>query len=53
MTRSLSSNTFSEENFGKITQYIPNKVHRHDMISIRMLQICGAAIRPIEITDKA
>ena len=43
--RSLSYITFIEKDIEKIIQYLDsNKDHRHDMISIRMLKICGKSI---------
>ena len=38
--KSLSNNTFIEKDIEKVMQNLdPNKVHGHDMISIRMLKI--------------
>ena len=42
---------FSTDGSAKILQYLdPNKAHGHDMISIRMLQLCGDPIcKPLEL----
>ena len=43
--KSLSNITFTEKDIEKIIQNLDsNKAHRHDMISIRMLKICGKSI---------
>ena len=49
--KSLSNSAFSDKDIGKIN---PNKAHGHDMISIHILQICGASIyRSFEIIFKS
>ena len=52
--KSLSNITFTEKDIEKIIQSLdPNKAHGHDMISIRMLKICGKSIiKPLLITYK-
>ena len=47
----LSTVNFSVDDIRKIIQNLnPNKAHGFDMISIRMLQICGASIcKPLDI----
>ena len=43
--KSLSNITFTEKDIEKIIQNLDsNKAHGHDMISIRMLKICGKSI---------
>ena len=43
--KSLSNVTFTEKDIEKVIQSLdPNKAHEHDMISIRMLKICGKSI---------
>ena len=43
--KSLSNITFTEKDIEKVIQSLdPNKAHGHDMISIRMLKICGKSI---------
>ena len=43
--QSLSNITFAEKDIEKVIQSLdPNKAHGHDMISIRMLKICGKSI---------
>ena len=43
--KSLSNITFTEKDIEKVTQNLDsNKAHGHDMISIRMLKICGKSI---------
>ena len=52
--KSLSNNTFTEKDIEKVIQSLdPNKAHGHDMISIRMLKICGKSIiKPLLIIYK-
>ena len=47
----LSTVEFSTNDILKITRNLkPNKAHRHDMISIRMLKICDESIyKPLRI----
>ena len=52
--KSLSNITFTEKDIEKVIQSLdPNKAHGHDMISIRMLKICGKSIiKPLLIIYK-
>ena len=52
--KSLSNITFTEKNIEKVIQSLDsNKSHGHDMISIRMLNICGKSIiKPLLIIYK-
>ena len=52
---SLSDIIFSKNDIMKIIQSLdPNKAHGHDMISIRMLKICGISIcHPLELIFKS
>ena len=47
----ISSINFSLDDIAKIIQKLdPNKAHGHDMISIRMLKICGNSVyRPLQL----
>ena len=47
----ISSIDFGSDDIAKIIQKLdPNKSHGHDMISIRMLKICGNAIyKPLQL----
>ena len=51
----ISSISFSSNDIaGIIRELDPNKAHGHDMISIRMLKICGESIsKPLEIIFKS
>ena len=50
----LESFHFSADHIGDIIKKLdPNKAHGHDMISIRMLKLCGDSIwKPLEIIFK-
>ena len=52
--KSLSNITFTEKDIEKVIQNLDsNKVHGHDMISIRMLKICvKSIIKPLLIIFK-
>ena len=52
--KSLSNITFTEKDIEKVIQSLdPNKAHGHDMISIRVLKICGKSIiKPLLIIYK-
>ena len=54
LIKSLSNITFTEKDIEKVVQSLdPNKAHGHDMISIRMLKICGKSIiKPLLIIYK-
>ena len=47
----ITSIDFGSDDIAKIIQKLdPNKAHRHDMISIRMLKICGNSIyKPLQL----
>ena len=49
--KSISSITFNSNDIATIIRSLdPNKAHGHDMISIRMLNICGKPIcKPLEL----
>ena len=51
----LSEITFTCDDITKIIQNLdPNKAHGHDMISIRMLKICGSSIcKPLKLIFKS
>ena len=43
--KSLSNITFTDNDIEKIIKGLdPNKAHGHDLISIRMLKLCGGSI---------
>ena len=48
--KKLSDIVFNREDIGKVISGLdPNKAHGHDMISIRMLKMCGESIhKPLE-----
>ena len=52
--KSLSNITFTEKDIEKVMENLDsNKAHGHDMISIRMLKICGKSIiKPLLIIYK-
>ena len=52
--RSLSNITFTEKDIEKVIQSLDsNKAYGHDMISTRMLKICGKSIiKPLQIIYK-
>ena len=44
----LTDIVFNSEDIGKVILGLdPNKAHRHDMISIRMLKVCGESINKL------
>ena len=51
----LSNDLISNENIIKIINDLdPNKAHSHEMISIRMLKLCGSSLcRPLSILSHA
>ena len=51
----ISSVSFSSNNIARIIGDLdPNKAHGHDMISIRIVKICGESIlKPLEIIFKS
>ena len=53
--KSLSSISFTDNDIGKIIKSLdPNKAHGHDMMSIRMLKICGDSIyKPLHLIFRA
>ena len=50
--KSLDSVNFSTDNIPKIINNLnPNKAHVHDMLTIRMIKLCGNSIcKPLSIT---
>ena len=50
--KSLDTFNFSTDDVSKITNNLdPNKTHDHDMLSIRMIKLCGNSIcKPLSIT---
>ena len=52
---SLSSITFEINDIEKIIKNLdPNKSHGHDMLSIRMLKLCGESIyKPLNVIFKS
>ena len=53
--KSLSNITFTDNDIGRIINSLdPNKAHGHDMMSIRMLKICGDSInKPLGLIFRA
>ena len=53
--KSLSNITFTDNDTGRIINSLdPNKAHSHDMMSIRMLKICGDSInKPLGLIFRA
>ena len=48
------SNIFTDNDGGRISSLDPNKAHGHDMMSIRMLKICGNSInKPLGLIFRA
>ena len=48
LLKSLSNITFTEKNIEKAMQNLDlNKANGHDMISLRMLRICGKSLNEI------
>ena len=49
--KSLSNITFTDNDIGKIIKSLDlNKAHGRDMISIRMLKLCGRSVyKPIQL----
>ena len=53
--KSLSNISFTDNDIGKIIKCLdPNKAHGHDMMSMRMLKICGDSIyKPLRLIFRA
>ena len=48
--KSLDTNNFSTDNVSKINNLDPNKAHGHDILSIRMIKLCGnSKCKPLSI----
>ena len=55
MNEKLSDLVFNSEDIGKVISGLdPSKAHGHDMISIRMIKMCGEFIhKPLEYIFRA
>ena len=49
--KSISTVTFTSDDIATLIQNLdPNKAHGHDMLSIRMLKLCGKSIcKPLDL----